>query len=194
MSDSQPEALLALIARRRSVRAYQARPLERDRVLRILEAARAAPSAGNLQAYEIVVCEDAARRRALAQASLDQLQVAQAPTVLVFFADPERAVGRYGRRGGLYAIQDATIACTHAMLAAAAFGIGSCWIGAFHKERVVELCGAGGPLEPIALLCLGYPDERPLATERRPLDALVHWEQLSACSVRSGARPPFPER
>lgn len=175
---SRLEGFFALLQRRRSVRVYQARPLERDHVLRIVEAARAAPSAGNLQAYAIVVCEEATCRQALARASLDQLQVAQAPTVLIFFADPERAVGRYGRRGGLYAIQDATIACTHAMLAAAALGIGSCWIGAFERERIGELCGARGALEPVALLTLGYPDERPPATDRRPLDELVHWERL----------------
>lgn len=170
--------LFELLRRRRSIRVYQSRPIARAILLQVLEAARTAPSAGNLQAFEIVVCEEPERRRALARAALDQPQVAQAPAVLVFLEHRARALRRYGPRGGLYAIQDATIACAHAQLAAVALGLGSCWIGAFYKEPVSELLRT--PLEAIALLTLGYPDESPPPTSRRPLDSLVHWEVYEA--------------
>jgi len=173
---SEAESFFELLERRRSIRVYEPRPIERQTLLRLLEAARTAPSAGNLQAYELVVCEDPERRRALARASLDQPQVALAPVVLVFLEHPARAVSRYGPRGGLYAIQDATIACAHAQLAAAALGLGSCWIGAFYKERVAAILGAPASLEPVAILTLGYPAEAPPPTPRRTLDDLVHWE------------------
>lgn len=85
--------------RRRSVRAYEPRAVEADKLRRILTCALAAPSAGNLQAYAVVVVTDPDTRRALARAAVDQEFVAQAPVVLVFFQDPARSAVRYGRRG-----------------------------------------------------------------------------------------------
>jgi len=152
--------------------------LEEGKLLQILEAVRSAPSAGNLQAYDIVVVTEPTKKEALSRAALGQEFVAQAPVVLVFFANPERNAWRYGRRGEeLYALQDATIAATYAMLSATALGLGSVWVGAFRDEEVRQVVGAPLHARPIALLPLGYPGERPSATLRRSLEDLVHWNE-----------------
>jgi len=92
--------------------------------IRIQRSANCAPSAGNLQAYEIYSVSRRATLEALAQASLGQGFVAQAPVTLVFCANPARTVRRYGKRGtSLYRIHDATIACAYAQLAATALGL-----------------------------------------------------------------------
>jgi nitroreductase len=169
--------LLDLLRRRRSVRVYQTRAVEKEKLSAILEAVRAAPSAGNLQAFEVVVVETAERKTALAGAALDQQHVAGAPVLLVFCANPGRSASKYGGRGSdLYARQDATIACAHAQLAAASLGLGCCWVGAFYPEVIRQILKAPTGLEPIALLSIGYPDEEPLPVERRPIDDLVRWE------------------
>jgi nitroreductase len=100
-----------LVHKRHSIRAYQATPVERGKIESILDLVRLAPSAGDLQGFEIVVVDDAETKRALADAALGQGFVATAPVVLAFCANSARSEGKYGKRGAtLYCVQDATIA------------------------------------------------------------------------------------
>lgn len=164
-----------MVNSRRSVRAFSTAKIELATVQRILEAANLSPSAGNLQAYEIYVVTSSSRRRELARAALEQDFIASAPLVLVFAAHPARSEHKYKERGRkLYAIQDATIACCFAMLAATALGLATVWVGAFNDEAVQEVIGAGEGIVPVAILPIGYPAEQPAATSRRRLDHLVH--------------------
>lgn len=164
-----------LIAARRSVRLYSPAPVEEHKLEAILKAANQAPSAGNLQAYEIYLLRDRAVRLAVARAALEQWFISEAPVALVFCANPERSASRYGRRGvRLYSVQDATIACTYAMLAAAALGLATVWVGAFDDEGVRRAIGAPEGHLPVAILPIGYPAEQPAAPGRRALADLVH--------------------
>jgi nitroreductase len=155
-----------VIRTRRSIRLYQDRPVEEEKLRAVLEAANQAPSAGNLQAYEIYLVKDPAARARLA-GTLPRMEFfAVVPVVLVFCANPERSVIRYSDRGRtLYAVQDATIACTHAMLAATALGLGSVWVGAFREQAVSEA---------LSLLPLGYAGETVEPRARRPVKDIVH--------------------
>lgn len=166
---------LEIVKLRHSVRAFKSDPVEAEKMTAILEAANAAPSAGNQQAYEIYRVRDTEHRAELAQACYSQPYVAQAPEVLVFCAHSLRSAQKYGTRGEqLYALQDATIACTWAMTAAVALGLGSVWVGAFKDHAVWQVIGEPAGIEPIAVLPIGYPAEAPNTTTRRPLAELVH--------------------
>jgi len=93
---------------------------------------------------------------------------------LVFCTHAARA-GRYGKRGELlYAIQDATIACTFAMLAATALGLATVWVGAFDAGEVRRVIQAPEGIDPVAILPLGYAAEDPASPGRRRLEDLVH--------------------
>jgi nitroreductase len=82
---------------------------------------------------------------------------------------------RYTERGEtLYCVQDATIACTYAMLAATALGLGSVWVGAFDEEAVHKVIAAEPGHRPIAMLPLGFSNETPRQRPRRSLDDIVH--------------------
>lgn len=108
-------------------------------------------------------------------AAYDQEFVAQAPVVLVFCATPARSAVRYHERGEtLYCIQDATIACTFAMLAATALGLGSVWVGAFDEVLAHKIIGAEPGHRPIAMLPIGYPNATPRIRPRRALEEIVH--------------------
>jgi len=160
---------------RRSVRAFASRMLEEDKLRIILESVNRAPSAGNSQAYEIYVVRRPADRKALAHAALSQDYVAEAPVSLVFCVHPERLSPRYGERGRrLYTVQDATIACTFAMLAATALELATVWIGAFREEEVQRVIRVPEDVVPVAILPIGYPGEFPAATPRRAMADLVH--------------------
>lgn len=163
------------VRHRHSVRKYQSdMPVEEDRLHAILETAVAAPSAGDLQAYRIVVVSNPETRRSLSEAAQGQAFMATAPVSLVFCAEPERSAQEFGERGrGLYGIQDATIAAAYAQLAVVAAGMGSTWVGNFDADAVRDLLELDTGLIPVAILCIGYPAELPEATPRRRLDEIV---------------------
>ncbi len=161
---------------RRSIRRFMERPVEAAKVDAILGAASLAPSAGNLQAYQVYVVTDPVVRKRLDAASGDQGSVAQAPVVLVFCAVPARSAVKYGARGEqLFCVQDATIACAYAQLAATALGLASVWIGAVHEPEVMnEALHLQEDVWPLVLLPIGYPAEVPPTRPRRDLSDFVH--------------------
>ena len=169
--------LFDAIQTRRSIRAYQQRALEPGKLQTVLEAIRQAPSAGNLQAYQVHVIRDEAKKRALAGAALGQEFLASAPAVLVFCAVPARSA-KYGRRGAeLYCVQDATVAVAYAQLAATALGLATCWVGAFEEGAVCRALNLPAGERPLAILPIGYGAENPSPTSRRALGEWVTgWE------------------
>jgi nitroreductase len=171
-------AFFDLIRSRRSVRRYRPTEVGEEDLAAVLDAMLHAPSAGDLQAYAVVAVKDREIRERLAQAAHGQEYVAQAPVVLVFFADPHRSYAKYGPRGELYACQDATIAAAHAQLAAHARGLGTVWVGAFEDRAVSRAVGAPSGLQPSCLLVVGWPAETPEATPRRPLADLLRRERF----------------
>jgi nitroreductase len=165
---------LAFLSSRTSVRDFTPPPLEEPEIDVILSSARTAPSAGNREAWDVVVVTDGEVREALAEAALSQPHIKEAPCVFVVCANYIRSMSRYGERGILYAIQDATIACTYMMLAAHAGGLQSCWTGAFDEEGVKEILNLPGHLRPIVMLAVGrgkVPAER---TGRMDLSEHIH--------------------
>ena len=165
---------MKLIEDRHSVRAYEETPVEQSKLDLILHAANRAASAGDLQAYSIVVVCMPEVRQALAVAAAGQDWLAQAPLILVFLAEPARSSEKYGGRGErLYAVQDATIACAYAQLAAHDLGLAACWVGAFRTGEVQRVVGASDGQVPVALLPIGYAAESPFITPRRAKSELV---------------------
>ncbi len=167
--------LFEVFAARHSIRAFTDQPVPDEAVKKIFEAVNRAPSAGNLQAFEIYQVTQPSHREALTRAALDQEFLAQAPVVLVFCAAPARSAVRYTERGEtLYCIQDATIASAFAMLAATALGLGTVWVGAFDEQAVHKVIGAAPGHRPIAMLPIGYPNAEPRIRPRRALEDIVH--------------------
>lgn len=165
---------LELAKSRRSVRVFQPKPVDEQTIADILEAANIAPSAGNLQAYDIYVVRSEAVRRKLAAAALGQDFLIQAPAALVFCASPARNT-KYGGRGAvLYSVQDATVACTFAMLRITELGLATVWVGAFEDEAVRRAIGAPEGMRPVAILPVGYAGESPQFPGRRALAEHIH--------------------
>jgi nitroreductase len=128
-----------------------------------------------LQGYEIFVVQDAAKKTALAEAALNQEFIAEAPVALVFSTHAARSSQKYGQRGeSLYTVQDATIACTFAMLAATAVNLASVWVGAFRTEAVQEIIGTPAGIVPVAILPIGYAAGEPRRTTRRQHSDIIH--------------------
>ena len=164
------------IVRRYSCRAYEERPVEQDKLERILEAARLAPSASNKQEWRFVVVRERTMREKLSAAANHQPFVVEAPVVLVCCAlHPEYRM-RCGQAAGAI---DVSIAMEHIALQAVREGLGTCWIGSFYPDQVRPLLGIPEEVAIIELMTLGYPADRPRAKNRLPLDDIVRYETWS---------------
>jgi nitroreductase len=160
------------IRTRRSVRAYRPEPVPRELVIKVLEAARLAPSAANRQPWHLYVVTDAARREAL-RAAYEKDWLWKAPVVIVACMRPGTA---WKRGDGLgYASVDAAIAFDHLTLAAWAEGLGTCWVGAFKPDALRRALELPNDVEPVVMTPLGYPAETKPATARKALDEIVTW-------------------
>lgn len=164
------------IRNRRSIRRYKDRPVEEEKIQRILDAARWAPSAGNLQSIEYIVVKDRETREKLSEISYGQAQPKEAPVNIVVCVNFPK-ISHYGERGEtLYSIQESGACIENLMLAAHSLGLGTCWIGAFDEERAKEILGIPDHVRPVGIIAVGYPDESPRSS-RRDLKDIVFREK-----------------
>ncbi len=169
--------LLDAIGKRRSIRYFKRQDLPQGTVEKLLEAARQAPSAGNVQPWEFVVASTQKTKMDISQATFGQKNLQEASVVIVVCADEKRAAESYGDRGKtLYCIQDTAAAIQNIMLTACSLGLGTCWIGAFKEVQIKKVIYAPKGMRPVALIPVGYPDEAPQARQRRPLAEIIHKE------------------
>ncbi len=164
------------IRNRRSVRAYLDKPVEEEKIVKILDAARWAPSAGNLQSVEYVVVKDSERKEKLASAAWGQGFVREAPVDIVVCCN-FRKISHYGERGKeLYAVQESGACIQNLMLTAYSLGLGTCWVGAFDEEEVRRVLRIPDHVRPVAIITVGYPSETP-KSGRRELKDIVFGEE-----------------
>jgi nitroreductase len=162
---------------RSSVRDYTPEPITDEEITYILVCASTAPSAGNLEAWDVVIVTSDDARLELREAAFEQEHIRQAAAVFVVCANYVRSMSRYGERGILYAVQDATIAGTYMMLAAHARGLHSCWTGAFDEEEVRSILGLPPHIRPVSLLAIGKGHPPGALTERMAVSDHVHYER-----------------
>jgi nitroreductase len=165
-----------LIHARYSVRAYKPDPVPEPLLQKVLEAGRLAPTAANRQPFRLLVVRTEGRREELKRLYA-RAWFSAAPLVLGICAIPAEAWVR--RDGKNYADVDAAIVMDHLILAAAAEGLGTCWIGAFDPAAAREIFGLPDGVEPLAFTPLGYSADRPGAKKRKSLEELVRREQWS---------------
>jgi nitroreductase len=166
--------VMEAIKERRSVRGYQERPVEKEKLEIVLEAARLAPSASNRQEWRYVVATDKATRKKLCEAASNQPFVAEAPVVIAACADTNNHVMKC--RQPCYPI-DVTISIDHITLAAVEAGLGTCWIGSFDEDQVKEILEIPKAIRVVQLLTLGYPADKPKSKSRLPLEQIVRYER-----------------
>jgi nitroreductase len=146
---------------RRSVRKFERKPIGDEDLHAIIEAGRQAPSAANRQPWHFVVVRNEELRRQLAEACSGQSWLADADAIVA-------GVGQPGVNEKWYSV-DVAIAMQNMILAATALGYGTCWIGAFDRERVESLLGIPEDMRVVALTPIGVPADRPEPRPRRPL-------------------------
>lgn len=165
-----------IIQRRRSIRKFLDRPVEREKVEACVEASRLAPSADNVQPWRFLVVDDPELRGRLGEAAFSGIYricrfVAKAPVVIVILAHPDVVANKLGKavQGTQYYLLDIGIAGEHLVLAATEMGLGTCWIGWFSKRGVRKLLDIPRKYDVVAMIALGYSDPKHLRPKKTKL-------------------------
>ncbi len=159
-----------LIEKRYSVRAYRPKAIEDEKLEKVLEAGRLAPTAANRQPFRFLVIRTRGREAELKRIYGRDWFV-QAPLVICVCALTSEAWTR--KDGKNYADIDATIAMDHLILAAADLGLGTCWVAAFDPVAAREVLGLAPGVEPVAFTPLGYPADSWRPKKRKSLSSLI---------------------
>ncbi len=164
-----------VIRQRRSIRKYLKKEVEYEKLLRIIEAGRLAPSSKNRQEWRFVFVMNSKTKSKLVDAARGQKFVEEAPIVIIACATGTDYIMRCGQPA--YTI-DVSIALTQMNLQAVEEGLGCCWIGSFYEDKVREILGIPENIRIVELMTLGYPAEQPNPKPRLSIDEIAfaeHW-------------------
>lgn len=156
------QAVLDNIATRTSIRDYEARPVEKEKIEKMLRAAMAAPTAMNKQPWHFVVVDQRNVLDALAGANPYAKMLKKTPLAIVVCGNTDKMIEGGGRD---FWIQDASAATENLLLAAHAMGLGAVWTGAYPSEErcisISKVLSLSDNLVPLNMIVVGYPAEHP---------------------------------
>lgn len=169
---------LEAINQRRSIRKYLDKPVEFEKITTIIDAARKAPSAGNLQDWSFIIVTEKDLIRQVATYSVEQYWIQTAPALIVVCGFPEKHEMYYGLRGKrLYNVQDCAAAIQNILLSATDLGLGTCWVGAFEEDKIRSLFAIPPDVRPQAIITLGYSDDTPQDRSLIPIENITFFNR-----------------
>ena len=175
-------ALLELLKQRKSVRNFLDRPVEREKILMCLEAARVAPSACNSQPWKFIIVDDRELKNKLCRKAFGGIYsinsfCKMAPVIVVVVSEKSKFSARIGGmfRGTKYYLIDIGIAGEHFVLQAEDLDLGTCWLGWFNESAVKSMLNVPKSKKIDILIALGYYDKEKVKSEhgREPLDKIA---------------------
>ena len=168
--------IIDLITSRRTIKQFLPKFVSWENITKVIDAARHAPSCGNIQNWKFILVYDPPQKQKLAEAAYEQYDIALAAVLIVVCAEPEKAERYYGLRGErLYTVQNCAAAVQNMLLEAHSLGLGSTWIGAFDEDLVRSSCSIPEEIRPQAIVAVGYPKEIPEKPPKYPLETLVYF-------------------
>lgn len=149
-----------------------------ENVAKIIDAARHAPSCGNVQNWKFIVVFEPEQKQQLAEACYEQYEIMQAGVLIVVCAEPEKAERYYGLRGDrLYSVQNCAAAIENMLLEAHSLGLATRWVGGFDEDAVKSMLGIPEEIRPQAIIAVGYAKEIPQKPPKYPLETLVYFHK-----------------
>lgn len=183
---------IELLMQHRSIRQFQPKPVEEEKLQIIVQAAQRASSSSNVQAYSVIAVMDPDTKQKLAELSGNQKNVLECPLFLVWCADLYRnqvvAEGEglenpsFGTTENfIIATVDAALAAQNAAVAAESLGLGIVYVGGIRNNirAVTELLGLPKLVYPVFGMCVGYPNQDPGLKPRLPIEAVLHREKYN---------------
>ena len=173
--------VMTAIKMRRSIRHYKDKAVEEEKLGKVLEAGRLAPSAGNLQEWKFVVVRDKGTREKLAKTSTAERFIREAPVTIIACATVTDYVMECGQLA--YPI-DVAIAVDHITLKAVEEGLGTCWVGGFDEEEVKKILGIPNNIRIVTLLTVGYPKYVPGPRKRKRMEEILVYEKWAYAKIK----------
>lgn len=157
------------IKNRRSIRKFKDIPIEMDKIAKIIDAARRAPSSGNLQNWRFIIIQDKEKISKIADACYHQTWINKAPVIIAVCGIQDKTKQFYGERGIMYAHQNTAAAIQNILLTAYDLELSACWVGAFSDDEINLILEIPEKAQVHAIIPMGYPDE---ITPEPPLNTL----------------------
>ena len=174
--------LLELLKYRKSIRDYLDKPVEREKLMMCLAAARLAPSACNSQPWKFIIVDDKELKKRLCNAAFKGIYSMNsfcktAPVIVAVVSEKSNFLARIGGffRGTKYYLIDIGIACEHFVLEAEDLGLGTCWIGWFNERAVKSILNVPKNKRVEILIAAGYYNRENVCLEddREPMDKIA---------------------
>jgi len=176
--------VMEAILTRRSIRRFADIPIPMQKIGPILDAGRAAPSAGNLQPWKFIVVTDEAQKKAIADACYQQFWMTKAPVYIVVVAEVEKCEQYYGMRGEkVYSIQNTSAATMNMILAAHAQGLATCWVSAFDEGMMSRVCALPDTAVAHAVIPIGLADEKVPTPPRYNVEIVTFFDRYGRRTV-----------
>ncbi len=166
---------IEVLKKRVSVREYNGKEIEEEKIGRILEAMQIAPTAMHAQSYKFCLKKGQKEVYEFIKEAVPEQEdrVKGADALIIFFADIKTCEEVFGSEcKDIYSLQDATLAAAYSQLTACDEGLATLWIGAFDEEKVKKMCGTDNTLKPAAIIIFGYSDANPARPKRRNINEL----------------------
>ena len=167
-------SFIELAKSRRSIRSFKSDDIPDTLLMQLLEAAQAAPSAGNCQPWHFYIIKNKKTITQIREQACKQAFVSSAPVVVVVCADIMRTKEIYKKRGvELYCLQDTAAAIQNMLLCAQELGLGACWCGNFGEKELSAILNLTDEIRPVAVIPIGFPKKEAVKTERRPIEEIA---------------------
>ena len=174
---------LKVVKKRRSIHYFAADEVSAEDLSYILEAARWAPSSGNVQPWRFVIVRKPENIQKVWESTAGMLDITpqnfikKAPVIIVVCTDTTAYRGRQARiKSSLYCLQDSAAATMNMLLAVCDRGLGACWVGMFEEEKLRDSLNIPPEIKPVAIIPVGHTRSKEKPRPRKPLEELVHYE------------------
>jgi len=171
-----------LVRSRRSIRRYLEKPVEREKILTCIEAARLAPSADNVQPWRFLIIDDPELKSQLANEVFSGIYfiskfAAKAPVLIMILARLDIIANRIGKQiqNIHFYLIDTGIAGEHIVLQAEELGLGTCWIGWFNSRKARRFLKIPRKYKIVSLMAMGYYEKRPPKEKKRKKLEEIAW-------------------
>jgi nitroreductase len=158
------------IKSRASVREYSSKPVEKQTLEKLVDAARLAPSARSVEPCDFIVIKDRARLGKISEIAINGAFIKNAQAAIVVVAKDTK-----------YYIEDGCAATENILISASDLGLGACWIAGDKKpyaDTIIDMLNCPKQTRLVSIISLGYPKDRPVQRQARPLDDVIHWESF----------------
>ncbi len=166
----------SVIEKRASIRNFKPKQVSWKNIIDAIDLCNLGPYAGNQNNLRFLIIEDPKKIDKIAK-NANQAFIKDSSIVVLICSDDKHLENLYGSRGLIYSRQQAGATIMTFLLKMTDFGLGACWVGAYHDSKLKSMLKIPKGVQIEAIIPIGYPEETPKKTRKKPLEASLYWEE-----------------